>query len=236
MLTRSISLILCLLVVCTVSGDNSIRRRAMLKQKQEAGGAAPTYIIEENCDGTGTPSGWNDFGTMNWDYTTSPAPLEGTQSLRVNGGGSQAGSYKTFSGLDTAYGYFIFHPVAMSNFEYLLRVQTTGFGNCLQVRRGSGTWSIIHGTVESNASTMSDGNTYHVWWDYTKGTGADGVANLYISATTTKPGSPTVTITNGDGTSQAQQIVLGEAGGAPTSNLIYDKIRVDDVTIGSNPS
>lgn len=45
--------------------------------------AGVTYLVEENCEGTGTPSGWKDAGTVDWDYTTTV--LRGSQSLAING-------------------------------------------------------------------------------------------------------------------------------------------------------
>jgi hypothetical protein len=47
--------------------------------------ALPPYqpvglLVNEDCEGIGTPSGWTDLvGTPNWDYTTTP--LDGSQSL-----------------------------------------------------------------------------------------------------------------------------------------------------------
>jgi hypothetical protein len=41
-------------------------------------GAAPTYIVDEDCEGVGTPSNWTDTGSPDWDSTV--VVLEGSES------------------------------------------------------------------------------------------------------------------------------------------------------------
>jgi len=45
--------------------------------------APPSYLVEENFEGTGTPSGWIPIGTVDFDYTTTV--LQGVQSCYLDG-------------------------------------------------------------------------------------------------------------------------------------------------------
>ena len=55
---------------------------------------------------------------------------------------------------------------------------------------------------------------------------------LFISTSGVKPASPEATIVNGTG-GPTERIYLGPTAFGP--NVIFDRILVDDVTIGSNP-
>jgi hypothetical protein len=83
---------------------------------------------------------------------------------------------------------------------------------------------------------LAEGTAYHIWLKYIKGTGSNSTVEIYVSANATKPGTPTGSFSGGDGTTQAGKIVLGviEAT-AGDENWVYDKIRVSETDIGSNP-
>ena len=68
---------------------DGIRRVALRGPAPKGGNIAqtssvilPAYSLNEDAEGTGTPSGWVDVGPgVNWDYTTTI--LEGAGSFRV---------------------------------------------------------------------------------------------------------------------------------------------------------
>jgi hypothetical protein len=67
---------------------------------------------------------------------------------------------------------------------------------------------------------------------YTKGTGANGITNIWLSADGTKPGTPTASRTTGDATTQAVKLRLA-ASTSGNSNVVWDQIYVSATEIGN---
>jgi len=90
-----------------------------------------------------------------------------------------------------------------------------------------------HGTaVALGTTTIAANITYHVWVEWTKGAGSNGTMKLFMSTTGVKPATPEASITNGNG-GATQRLYLGPTSSGP--NVIFDRILVGDVPIGSNP-
>lgn len=195
--------------------------------------AAVSYIYTQDFEGTGAPSGWSDTGggAVDYDYATA---LEGSQSLRFNTTTGSGATYSLASAYDTLYVYFILRPNVLTNFAYIFNIQTDGYTDLARIRTdGSGGFRVTANNESSSGGSWSVGNTYHMWFQYTKGTGADAIANLWVSTNATKPGSPTVSITTGNSTDQGQRIRFGPSYG--TNDVVYDKLLVSTNSIGSNP-
>lgn len=196
-------------------------------------GGAPSYLLEEDFEGSGTGAGWTDAGTVDWDYTVGP--LVGTESMRVNVTGAGADTRNDFTAQDDCWVYFRFKPASWGDFNRICYLQTSGFADVFAIGNdNAGAWRVYHGSIFVAAGAWSAGTEYHVWGHYVKGTGANGVAELYISTDGTRPGSPTVSLSNGDATGQASKIRFGPSDTA-TMDGQWDKLRVDDASIGSNP-
>jgi hypothetical protein len=90
----------------------------------------------------------------------------------------------------------------------------------------------------TTVATMTEGNTYHVWWHYLKGAGAnDDTAEVWFSTTTTKPADASnnhAKVTGGTTDAQMKIILIGSDGGNGHQG-IFDKLRIDDAAIGSSP-
>lgn len=197
------------------------------------GSAAPTYLLQENCDGTGTPSGWTDVNTPDWDYTTSPAPLEGTQSLFLAVTGNKQ-TYKDFTSNADVWLYLMFNITSFSSGSSFIRLRNSTTDVALFRAHSSTAFRLTHGTVNSSVGgSYSVGTTYHLWLHYVKSTASNGVLDAFVSTTATKPGAATLSISNGDATANADRLFL--ISGAAADHVI-DKIRVDDVEIGSSPT
>ncbi len=95
-----------------------------------------------------------------------------------------------------------------------------------------GTCNLSHGSVDANSSTtFATGTTYDLWIEWTKGTGSNGTLKLFVATNGTKPASPQVNITTGNGGATS----LFTLGPESSGSAIFDRILVDDVAIGSNP-
>lgn len=202
--------------------------------------AIPTYIINEGCEGAGTPAGWTEYkvgtGSYNWDYATSPAPLAGAQSLRMIAG-SAAGDwevwYYTFTEMTSFHLYFMFNVTTKPGST---KIDLMHFDDDASHQFGAISWGVnnflevydedIGGSETTYA--LSTGTTYHIWVDRI----ANGVMSVYINTSATKPGTPEWTYGSvyNDGVGMIALIA------DPGVTEIFDNIKVDNVTIGSNPS
>jgi hypothetical protein len=218
-----------------------------------AGGAAAgcgggtSYLLCENFDGssacgdgshTNCDNEWVHFGagTMDFNYATSPAPLEGSYSARM-AAGENDGYYHAFTASDTVYFYFIFNPVTRGTSNQFFAITAADDTNLMYVTNSGYELSTYCGTVLGYEANMVQGTTLHIWGDYTRdsdGGAASAVCHLYSSTTSTKPGSPTITTTNGTGTAQAARVRFYQSSGA--GDTIWDKIRVSTSDIGSTPN
>ena len=87
----------------------------------------------------------------------------------------------------------------------------------------------MHGSVPALGTTaLSTNTTYHVWVDWTKGTGTNGTMKVFVSTTGTKPAVAEASLTTGNG-GATQNLHLGPTGTGP--NLIFDRLLIDDVPI-----
>lgn len=211
-------------------GQTQLSGSGDLSGKWSVNFAAVGYLIQEDCEGTGTPAGWNNLGSPDWDYTVSP--LAGTQSLNLPA--LTTGSTNDWgSNQNTIYGYIMarFGATPASTRPIIIIQDSTGATIGAIRQKNTAFIDITHGANGSSNLGITPGTDYHIWWDYTIGTGTDGVCNLYLSTTSTKPGSPDRTVSNGTGTTAPRRLkLLGQENG-----VVLDKIRVSTSNIGSNP-
>jgi hypothetical protein len=197
--------------------------------------SAQTYLLSEGFEGAGFENtGWTTFSTSDPDYAASP--LVGSQSLRCNGTSSFI--QRPLAPGNSFYCYFQVRWVAFSPFKFVVdwldsginsvtRVVTEGFPNRLH---------LVHGEANATGTTVIEANTtYHVWVEWTRGTGANGTMSLFVSSTGVKPGSPEASITTGSGINSIAAFDVGPFDAAASTDVIYDRILIDDEPIGSNP-
>lgn len=236
-------LLLVLLVNSNLKAQNllgSPNGLASLSNISEASVPPATYLTKQGFEGTGYDNSetWSETGDPDEDYTG--VVLDGSQSFRVNVSGASAYAHHQFAATADVWGYFMFRAVSTINATKSIAIIVgDDFGGSASVNLNStGTLSVTHGGVTSGntVSTMTAGTTYHVWFRYTKGTGSDGFAEVSFSTDGTKPtsGNNYTSLSNGDDTANAFRYRIGIV---PTSTLdyIWDKVRLDDVVIGSNP-
>lgn len=211
------------------------------------GGAAcgaGTELVCENFDGstacgdgshTNCSVTWTQVNSAPFDfnYATSPAPLEGTYSGRFISDNTNQGWTKTFTAQDVVHFFFIVNAHTLATSDKIFRLLDASDNEVMSVSNAGYEFDIHCGTTWAYSTTMSVDTTYYIWGDYTKGTGANAVCHLFHSTDTTK-GAADITITTGDATAQAAKAQMWHSGG----NLEYviDKIRIGTSAFGDNPT
>ena len=180
--------------------------------------------------GAATTGGWT-HSSATWNYTTSPAPLVGlASSLRVTWGGYAT---RSFTSTADVWVYVVINCEAVTANTTIFEIQdSSGSMVCRLFRTSAGDITLYQGSTISSTTALSVGTTGHYWFHYVAGTGANGIATLYRSTTGTK-GSPLISITNGTATASAEKISLKASG---NSNILFNKLRVKDTSIGDNGS
>ena len=198
------------------------------------------YLVCQGFEGTGydNSESWTESvpsgGTVNEDYTT--VVLDGIQSLYVAAGITVPAYTYTDLAADIShvYGYQMFRYSASLN--DIVMLNSSGGTALGRIRIDANKLVCYDGgstVTNTGATTLTVDTTYHLWWEYQKGTGANSIMRAQISTTGTKPGTNECEITTGADTLDFRRFVifLNEA----SVNLIVDKIRVDNTAIGSNP-
>jgi hypothetical protein len=191
------------------------------------------YLVNEGAEGGVTPVGWTNSGTVAWNYTTAPYLLEGSNSLEI--GDNTSFTWISITAASNVWGYCLFasnsgaSPVALR-----FRNGTTGVANlAFQMADGSVKITCGSATAVSSAGLVSAGNVYSVWLHYLPGTGSNAQCEAYVATTPTRPGSPTVSLSNGTSNTVANRFYFFPAGG--TAIQATDHMRVSTSPIGSNP-
>ncbi len=192
------------------------------------GGGSYTYITQQDFEGTGYDNSetWVENGSFaNEDYGTA---LEGSESLQVNPTAAQSYTQKDFTASDSVTICFMLRINSITSFTDFAQVYTGAGSSICNLRVDGGShFRLTHSgsTNTTGASTYSTGTLYYVWYEYSKGTGADAVHRFYFSTTTTKPGSPEITVANGTSTAQAGRIRFGHSS-STTADIVIDHVRV----------
>ena len=196
--------------------------------------AAPTYLLSEGFEGSGYEnSGWTvpPISSSAPDPDHTATVLSGSQSLRCNG---ISFIQRPFVQADPMYCYLRVRWASWADYKFVVdwldaaqdstATLLTSFGNKLEIKHGSVS---VPGTT-----TIALNTTYHVWLEWTRGSGNDGTMKLFVSTDGTKPAAPEVSITTGNGTSTALFDVGPFGAGV---DVVYDTILIDDEPIGSHP-
>jgi hypothetical protein len=209
--------------------------------------AGATYLINQRFEGTGgapTDDGYDNsevwtesLGTPNEDYTTTI--LQGSESLLLDssGGTSQRADSPNFTATAHVYGYMRIRINAMpssgSQSIFTVRNGTTALLDAQL--NAAGTLRVDIGANSTlTVTAMSTGTTYHLWWEYQAGSGANAVGNIAFSTDGVRPtsGNQFSGRTDGTATLNANNIRLNAVS---AEVLILDQVLIDDVQIGDNP-
>lgn len=213
-------------------------------------GGGTSYLVCENFDGstacgdgshTNCDVEWTGFGTtpvFDFNYSTSPAPLEGTYSAKtMDADDVNTGYVVSFTESDAIHFFYMINAHKRSAGGDQIRILAADGTQLMDVSNAGYEFAIHCGTVLDYSTAMDVDTTYYVWGDYTKGDGVNtAVCNLYHSTNSTK-GSADCTITNGDAAAKkAGKIALYHPSTTTNDDYIFDKIRVSTSSIGDNPN
>ncbi len=196
------------------------------------------FLINENCEGTGTPATWTDVaGSPNWDYTT--IPLSDAQSLYLSTATAAARVRVEWTDKTEIWWYFLLRltngtATASSITSVSLVNGAGGVGTATGLSINTTGHPRVGATPTTDAFIID--TTYHVWCHYLKGTGANATLDVGFSTDGVRPTSGTKfaqETTNGS-TTNAGRLTQGTPGITLACDLIVDNIRVRDSVIGDN--
>jgi hypothetical protein len=92
-------------------------------------------------------------------------------------------------------------------------------------------------TISDSGQVVANGTTYYIWSEYAAGSGSNGTIKLWVSTTTTKPGSPQHSVTTSSSTASAAAIYLNSSYGTQwvEDGVLACSIAKCPSGIGSNP-
>tara|TARA_R100001015_G_C4627158_1_gene186541 strand:+ start:1148 stop:2404 length:1257 start_codon:yes stop_codon:yes gene_type:complete len=207
------------------SGSGSATHHIAIKPS-----GSTTYLLEENFEGTGTPTSWSSTGTVDYDSTPPASSPNGGEVMEI----TDRTNYSEFS-------------TTGSNLYFQFRLGTLPFAANDWVGLLDGSGSILAGIViqpdggvrlqmDNTYSTMSDTISVNQWYHARLVYVSGGPSTLEINTTGTFSGDGTdyVEHTDSDATAAvATARIRGPRGGVRTG--YYDRVISSSNTIGNNP-
>ncbi len=180
---------------------------AVAKLRASGGGSPPpTFLVDENFDGSGTPTNWFTLGS-DFDYA-----FGGSQVLRLSATGQYAGvSDGTVLNHGELYGKFRVTVTTMpSSFDILFSLKDASYTEVYSITINStGTLNVGSlGVFATTTDAIALNTDTWVYWRHRKSSGsADGVSSVGFSLTETRPTAGTnfaggITGTEPDNTTQ----------------------------------
>jgi Pectate lyase superfamily protein len=209
--------------------------------------ATPSYLVNEDFEGTGVPSGWFRGGSADFDYTGSP--LDGSQSLRCVGATNDYGEVTQASGLLNnaelwfkfrikvttlpSTGYQLIAMFADADEAYIYALYLTTGGNLL-------VFDGVGGAIaETTVDALSAGTVYDIWGHYKKGTGLNGVCEVsFATAGGARPnvGNAWAGGTNGHETTNAISFYSGTKPPDRGTIALFDNVQITATDVFSTAS
>lgn len=178
-------------------------------------------------------------GTIDPAYTG--VVLQGAQSLRMTNIASFTQAYTSnFVAQAEIWAYCLIRPIRIDSGSiaplfWFRRADLNG--TCNVYINTSGTIRIVGSGLATSVGAMAVDTTYHCWFHYKKGTGANAIVDFAFSTTGIRPtsGDFFVQLTGQTMTVDTAVFSIGRDTDIFTSEYIFDKVRVDDVQIGNDP-
>lgn len=212
------------------SGDGedlaAISDRSMTNNSSQA---APTcddssstgFLVYENGEGTGFDNpfnAWEDIiETVDEDNTTSP--MRGAQHIHLTYGAATARAFIPFTSSTTVYGFFRYKvsdatPADTTYIFLLLNGETEIMS--IRLYPDGNLLLYVNETLEDYTDvTLSSNTEYHIFFRYSQGTGANGVAWIEV-------GNSSFYIPTGSGTGYASTTVHTATSAVTRAELIED--------------
>lgn len=187
--------------------------------------SGPTYWLNQQFNGGSLPGDWTaPEGTPVFGYT--PA-LEGAASVQL--GPWEAIQFDSGSDHTAFTLHCLWRTANVIIGDPVISFRSAANAELARLARDSaGVLRIFHGTIFANGGAYAVDTTYHLWIRYVaeSGGGGNGTMQLYISESGTRPGSPSASITTGDGDA-IRQIRLA-AWNTGTESHVFDDVRAAD--------
>lgn len=210
----ALAFVMALPIRAQLPGVPSLLDPAGLRLQETSAGV--TYLLEETFDATGYDvAGWTESNTSETkeDWTTAPAPLDGTQSLYFDVTATRSIDAPAWAGTDTVWVSFLWHddeaalPGAARPF-CALKDSVGGATVASLTLEINGDITVACGSATSRSTdSLTRNTTYRIWMSYTKGSGSNGQASVYWSTTIAGPkGSSKASVTTGTSTAQSVSV------------------------------
>jgi hypothetical protein len=151
------------------------------------------YVLNETFTTGSRPASWWVGSNGDYGYATSPAPLEGTYSLRADTSGQ--GLY--INGAEEVgeqWGYFmLLFPAMPDSFEYFFTCSDAAFNTVItMILNANGSVTLGGGGAfeTTDAGVISANTVYHVFWRAKPGTGSNGQVEMWINTTNDRASTP----------------------------------------------
>lgn len=187
------------------------------------------WLNESFTSGVSPTPGWWASSSGNHAYATSPAPLEGSYSLRP----ATSGQDLFIRSSDTSgeqWGHFLINcPALPASFQNVLIMASAAFNNVFVIKLlSTGSVGIdAQGVFAFTSGTISAGTTYHVWWRLKPGTGSNSELQLWLNTANDRSGSPGTLQVSGTTGNSTEGITYHQIPGN-SNQLLYDVIQAAD--------
>jgi hypothetical protein len=194
-----------------------------------------SFLVHQNFEGTGYDNSETWIATTGTGGSIDPdeatTVLRGSQSLRIYAGDSGQTSVTRINLGTTQNELWGFARVRIGSTlpgadTFFLRLYNVANDyNSGQINiRATGNGKIANGLTEATAVGIWSPNvTYYMWFYWTKGTGSDGLARLYIGTSSTRPASPITTLTAGNASFSPDSVQLRSLNQA---TLYFDQVQI----------
>lgn len=231
-------LIFLLLLTCLVAeAQVYLPHRRLAFRKVASGGAAPSYLFQENFEGAGYENSWTEAGAGTIDEDNTAVVIAGSESLDINCSSAAGSAFISFTAADTIFVAFKWRHA--SGNAVIASIRTSGASARATLNVASGVMRVqaSGGTANDSTDALPADTTTDIWcwFEYVKGTGANAIARAGWSTDGSKPtftasAGKSCVSSDGTGTDQVSRLYIGSTA-SQTFRHIYDTVRGDDETI-----
>ncbi len=179
--------------------------------------ANTNLFFQENFEGVGYQNTWTPGGATPYaDPDATNVVMQGTNVCDIGAAATFTYTASEFTAKSEVYGKFMVNKSDIGsgqNNSAKLTLSRTGVANDLEIAfQAGGIIGVKHGSVTATGTyAMGEGTNYWVWFHFATGTGANGVAEVRVANSDSKPASADVSLTNGDATQSPSAVSLQSA-------------------------
>lgn len=200
-------------LLCVPSSFSQLSDEASVYKPAASSNCSYTYCALLN--DASTPADWTDANSPTWGSTTAPAPLAGFAKSLSLAGQTVTTTHSLGSEQSPACFYIEINVDSSFSFTDICMKFLDGSGATVgDLVINNGFIFGHNGSATTTTASASSATTYYIWYEQTKGTGANGTTSIYLSTTTTKPGSPSCTTVVGTATTGIKNPYVVGSGGA----------------------